>query len=200
MEGELVFHILFWVLIVILLGIRGYFAWRVRQTGGRLMPDQAAVQREGKIMFASRVVLFSALVGWLIAYAFNPVWVQALDFPLPAWLRWVGFILGLAGLALLAWTEAVLGRHWSAQLQLRQEHHLVTSGPYARVRHPLYASMVVFGVGFALLTANWIFAALAALIIIGLFARMPREEQMMLEQFGDEYRAYMHKTGRLFPK
>lgn len=75
----------------------------------------------------------------------------------------------------------------------------MTTGPYARVRHPLYTAMFGVGIAFALVTANWVFVLLAV-AAIGVVARVPREEQMMIEEFGEEYKAYMQKTGRFFPK
>jgi protein-S-isoprenylcysteine O-methyltransferase Ste14 len=59
--------------------------------------------------------------------------------------------------------------------------------------------MLVFETGFALLTANWIFVAFAALVTAGLWYRVSIEEQMMLEQFGDEYQGYAKHTHRFFP-
>jgi len=76
----------------------------------------------------------------------------------------------------------------------------VTTGPYARVRHPMYTSMFGWGMALALVTAHWIFVVLAVLAIAGLIARVPREEQMMIEEFGEEYKAYRQRTGRFFPK
>jgi protein-S-isoprenylcysteine O-methyltransferase Ste14 len=94
----------------------------------------------------------------------------------------------------------VLGKEWSPQLQLREDHHLVTTGPYAWIRHPIYTAMFGWGTALALLTANWVFVVLAVAVVAGLVARVPREEQMMLEKFGQEYQAYMQRTGRFFPK
>jgi protein-S-isoprenylcysteine O-methyltransferase Ste14 len=164
------------------------------------MPDREAVEREGRGMFAVRVVLFLLLLGWLALYAINPSWMGVLSVPFPDWLRWVGFALGLVSLGFWSWTQVALGKEWSPQLQLREEHHLVTTGPYSRIRHPLYTGMLGYGTGFALVTANWVFVVLVVAIIAGLFARVPKEEQMMIEEFGEEYKAYMHKTGRFFPK
>ena len=164
------------------------------------MPDREAVKREGRAMFAIRVAMFFLLLGWLALYAINPTWMGVLSAPFPDWLRWAGFALGLASLALWTWAQASLGKEWSPQLQLREEHHLVTMGPYARVRHPLYTAMLGVGTAFALVTANWVFVLLAVAMIAGLVARVPREEQMMLEQFGEKYKAYMQRTGRFLPK
>lgn len=98
------------------------------------------------------------------------------------------------------WTQIHLDTQWSAQLQLTRGHHLVTSGPYAHIRHPLYAGMFGWCIALALLTANWMFLAICGLTIAGLVWRVPKEEQMMIEAFGDEYKAYMQRTGRYFPK
>ena len=163
------------------------------------MPDREAVEREGRGMFATRVVMFLLLLGWLILYAIYPAWLGVLSVPFPVWLRWIGFALGLASLGFWWWTQAALGKEWSPQLQLRKEHHLVTSGPYARIRHPLYTAMFGYGASLALVTANWVFVAFAVAVFAGMFARAPREEEMMIKQFGDEYQAYMQRTGRFLP-
>jgi len=200
MTTESIFRTAFWVLFGGVLVMRVYFSLRVRQAGERLMPNRAAIEREGRGMFAVRVVAFFLLIALLVLYAFNSPWMRALSLPLPGWLRWVGFALGLASLALWTWTQATLGKEWSPQLQLRDEHHLVTTGPYARVRHPLYTAMLGYATSLALVTANGVFVFLAVAMIAGLLARVPREERMMLEEFGEEYKAYMQRTGRFFPK
>jgi protein-S-isoprenylcysteine O-methyltransferase Ste14 len=98
------------------------------------------------------------------------------------------------------WTEPELGRQFSPQLQIRQEHQLITRGPYARIRHPLYTSPDGFGLSLALVSANWFFACFFSLSMFGFWYRVPKEERMMLEQFGEQYKAYMQRTGRYFPK
>ena len=200
MSTETIFRFAFWVLLAGVLVMRIAFALRVRRAGERVMPDRQAVEREGKGMFAFRVLMGCLLLAWLVVYAINPPWLEALSVPLPDWLRWAGFALGLASLGLWTWTQVALGKEWSPQLQLRDEHHLVTTGPYTRVRHPLYTAMIGYGIGLALVTANWGFIVLAVVIIAGSVARLPREEQMMIERFGDEYTTYMRRTGRFFPK
>jgi protein-S-isoprenylcysteine O-methyltransferase Ste14 len=164
------------------------------------MPDQQAIGHEGVGLFISRVVLFFALIAILLMYAIRHPWMEALNFYLPAWMRWLGFGIGLCSVALLIWVELELGRQFSPQLQLRQEHQLIMTGPYSRVRHPLYTALFGFGLSLALVSANWFFVAFFFLSLAGLVIRVPKEEQMMLDQFGDEYRAYMQRTGRFIPK
>jgi len=182
------------------MAMRVYFMIRVRRSGGRMLPDRAAVEREGRGMFLVRVVGFFLLMAFLAMYLIGLAWIDAFTFPLPAWLRWAGFALGLLSAAFWTWTQVTLDTQWSAQLQLTRGHHLVTSGPYARIRHPLYSAMLGWVAALALLTANWIFVGLAALSIAGLVGRVPKEEKMMLEAFGAEYQAYMQRTGRFFPR
>ena len=200
MDTESLFRIAFWVLLALVLVMRVYFASRVRQAGERVMPDRAAVEREGRGMFAVRAASFVLILAVLALYGIQHPWIRTLNFRLPGWLRWVGLIVGLAGLGLWTWTQAALGTMWSAQLQLREQHCLVATGPYARMRHPLYTAMCVWSIGVALVTANWVFAALAAMVMAVFFTRVPREEHMMIEQFGDEYREYMTRTGKFWPK
>jgi protein-S-isoprenylcysteine O-methyltransferase Ste14 len=145
-------------------------------------------------------VLFFLFIPALVFYALNPPWFQALALPLPDFLRWTGVGLGIASLTLWTWTHVVLGKLWSAQLQLREGHRLVTSGPYSRIRHPMYAAMFGWTGSLFLVSANWAFLVVAVAMVAFLAARVLREEQMMLEQFGDDYRAYMKRTGRYLPR
>jgi protein-S-isoprenylcysteine O-methyltransferase Ste14 len=201
MTSETIFRVAFLVLLAALFAMRGYFMIKVRRAGERLMPDQKAVEREGgRGVLIVRMAVFFLLIAFLVMYILGMKWIDLFSFPLPVWLRWAGFGLGLLSVAFWTWTQIHLDTQWSAQLQLRQEHHLVTSGPYARIRHPLYSAMFGWAAALGLLTANWIFVAVAVLSIAGTVARVPKEEQMMLEAFGDEYKAYMQRTGRFFPK
>jgi protein-S-isoprenylcysteine O-methyltransferase Ste14 len=200
MTTEYIFHVTFWILVGGVLIMRMYFALRVRRAGERVMPDRQAVEREGRGMFTVRVLMFLLLLGWIALYAINRPWMGKFAVPFPSWLRWVGFALGIASLVFWTWTQVALGKNWSPQLQLREEHHLVTSGPYARIRHPLYTAMFGYGASIALVTANWVFVILTAAMIVAIIARIPREERMMIDKFGEEYKVYMKRTGRFFPK
>ncbi len=200
MNSEPLFRILFWILILGVLLMRIVFTLKVRLAGERVLPDRAAVKREGIAAFLVRVIGGFLVVGLLAAYAIQPAWLAVLSIPIPGIIRWAGFILGLVGLGLWIWAQIALGKEWSPQLQLREKHRLITTGPYARMRHPLYSGMILWTGGLVLLTANWIFVVLAVLVCSFFVARVPREEQMMIDEFGDEYREYMKRTGRVFPK
>lgn len=111
-----------------------------------------------------------------------------------------GTLVLIAAMALLYRTHRDLGRVWSITLEIRDSHVLVTRGIYRRLRHPMYSAFWLWAISQALLLPNWI-AGLSGLVGFGTlyFARVRREERMMLETFGEEYRAYMARTHRLIP-
>ena len=200
MNSGRTFQIAFWVLLGLMVLMRGWFAFRVRRAGERLMPDRAAIRREGWGVFAIRGAAFLFFIALSVLLALHRIRIQKLVFPLPVWLRWAAFVLGLASLGLWTWTHVELGRLWSAQLQLRTGHRLIASGPYSRIRHPMYTAILGWATSLGFVIGNWVPLFLAAWAVVILVARVPREEQMMLEKFGDEYREYMKRTGRFFPR
>ncbi len=122
------------------------------------------------------------------------------NYPFHAALGWLGALVFLLALILFFFTHRTLGRSWSVTLEVREAHTLVTDGVYRYVRHPMYAAFWLWALAQALLLPNWV-AGLAGLIGFGiLFAfRIGREEAMMVEAFGDEYRAYRARTKRIIP-
>jgi protein-S-isoprenylcysteine O-methyltransferase Ste14 len=121
-------------------------------------------------------------------------------YPFHAWQAWLGGAIFVAALWLFRRTHKDLGRNWSVTLEVREQHTLVTRGVYSRVRHPMYSAFWLWALAQALLLPNWI-AGPAGLVGFGtLFAlRVHREEQLMIETFGDEYRRYMARTSRIVP-
>lgn len=200
MYTETIFRIVFWLLFGGLIVMQIYFASRVQQAGERVKADRKAIEREGWGYAVVRAISSLALIAFLVLYTINPSWMGVLSVPLPDWLRWAGIVLGAVSFVFYGWSQAVLGKAWSPHLQTRQEHSLVTAGPYARIRHPIYLAMLGFMTAIALVTANWFFIALLVVSIIVLALRIPKEEEMMIESFGEEYKAYMQRTGGLFPK
>ena len=77
---------------------------------------------------------------------------------------------------------------------------MITEGPYARVRHPMYTVLNMFSFGISLLTANLLIIGFATLVLLPFPLVAKKEEQMLLQTFGEEYAKYMEKTGRFFPK
>ena len=132
-------------------------------------------------------------------------WLDGADYRLSPGARGRIGGIGAAILASAVWlfwrSHADLGRNWSPWLQLREEHQLVTTGVYRSIRHPMYASQWLWCVAQPLLLQNWIAGWAGPLLFLPLYlSRVPREEQMMLDEFGEAYRAYMRRTGRVIPR
>jgi len=94
-----------------------------------------------------------------------------------------------------------LGANWSPSLEITTQQTLITEGVYRTIRHPMYTSQLLWGFAQALLLQNWLsgLGGLVAFLFL-YFVRVPNEEQMMLDHFGDDYRAYCERTGRVLPR
>jgi len=134
-----------------------------------------------------------------LAYLIAPQWMGWSALPLPAWLRWIGIAAGLLTIALFLWVHRALGENWSASVEPKEQHALVTSGPYRWVRHPMYTTMLVWTLAFFLLSANWFVGITWLALSILAASRAGAEEAALIEKFGAEYRAYMQRTPRFLP-
>jgi protein-S-isoprenylcysteine O-methyltransferase Ste14 len=112
----------------------------------------------------------------------------------------LGPIVFVAGMWTIYRAHRDLGRGFSGHLEIRHGHRLVTSGIYGYVRHPMYLAYLLWGIAQAMMLPNWV-AGFSALVAGGLLfaVRIPREERMMIEAFGAEYRSYIGRSARLVP-
>ena len=128
-------------------------------------------------------------------------WLDFANYDQPDGLGWLGAVLMAGSIALLVVAHRDLGRNWSPSVDLRQEHRLVTTGIYAHLRHPIYASVWLWCLGQALLVHNWIGGLAGLLLFLPVYlTRLPVEEGMMRDQFGEAYRDYMQRVGGIFPR
>src|SRR6266850_4500657 len=192
MSGR-VANILFLAGFVVYCAIRGVFQKRVAGS------EKIARRRDR----TGTLLLFTVFVGnMLLAMVYIlPPGLAFADYRLPRWGPWVGVVVMILALWLFWRSHADLGRNWSITLEIRRDHELIKSGVYRLVRHPMYASIFLFGLAQGLMLSNWLagWAAVATFAVM-YFVRTPREERMMVENFGEGYREYMEETGRLWPK
>jgi protein-S-isoprenylcysteine O-methyltransferase Ste14 len=178
MESERIFRAIFFVLFIAVMAVRAYYGWKIRRTGGSSWSVKGkAVEREGRWSILLWLVLFFYMLAAVVLYAINPAWLGSFVIPLPAWSRWLGAGLGVAGLLLLIWVQHTLGRHWSTNLQLRTEHTLVANGPYRWARHPMYTALFGLFVGLALVSASWLVVLLVLVAILVLYARLAKKRR-----------------------
>jgi protein-S-isoprenylcysteine O-methyltransferase Ste14 len=170
----------------------------------RRRKTQMAVECVGALERALLGLLSVGMVFVPVVYA-STSWLDRADYRLPPEVQGSAGGVGAALMTLAVWlfwrSHADLGRNWSPSLQLREEHGLVTEGVYRHVRHPMYASEWLWGVAQALLLQNWVAGWAGMVLFTPLYVlRVPREERMMLDRFGEEYRSYMDRTGRVVPR
>jgi protein-S-isoprenylcysteine O-methyltransferase Ste14 len=151
------------------------------------------------------VLLVSAGMYILPLVYLTTSWLDFADYGLPGraatTLGVLGALVFVCGLWLLWRSHADLGRNWSLKLEIQKEHSLVTGGVYRHIRHPMYAAYWLGALAQALLLSNWIAGPAFLVTFVPLYLRrVPHEEQMMLDNFGEEYRSYVGRTGRVIPR
>lgn len=156
--------------------------------------------REGRVLFwVIRGLVLVSVIG-LPGALWWPAWFSPLTVDWPAAVRTCGLLLVLAGSGLFLAVTRALGRHFSTSLHLREDHRLVTQGPYRWIRHPMYLAYLLSWTGFLLLTGN-VLAVGAGIIafVLAMVVRVGREEAMLEAAFGAEWVAYRERTGRFLP-
>lgn len=157
-------------------------------------------RQEGTLVLVALRPLGLAMMIAVIAFAVSPDLMAWSTLALPAWLRWTGVAIGAMAGALLNWTFSHLGDNLTDTVVTRQRHTLVTTGPYAWVRHPFYTSVALAVVALTLVTANGFVLATGALAFAMIVIRCRKEEENLAARFGDEYAAYARRTGRFWPR
>src|SRR5262249_49430031 len=136
-----------------------------------------------------RTLIGIMVVGGLLLpalYLFTP-WLAFADYRLPTFVPWCGAAVMVIALWLFWRSHADLDQNWSVTLELRKGHELVKHGVYRWIRHPMYAAIWLFGFGQGLLLENWLAGWSAIVAFVPMyFVRVPREEGMMCEFFGQE--------------
>ena len=186
-------NLVFLIGFIVYVSLRGVFKQRTKC-------NKQAISRVDAL---ERTLMAIVIPGGLllpVVYLFTP-WLAFADYRLPGFVPWLGAALITAGLWLFWHSHSDLGRNWSQSLEVRKGHELISHGVYRSIRHPMYASIWLWSLGQGLVLENWLagWYALAAFALM-YFVRTPREERMMCESFGQEYRDYMLRTGRVFPR
>jgi protein-S-isoprenylcysteine O-methyltransferase Ste14 len=195
MDTETIFRLIFALLVITILGTRLY---------GHLKADNFREQKrsydEGQV---TRIVRpLPILVGIAsVLYIGAPHLMAWSAVDLPLWLRFASLPLGLLVIVGMGWVQTSLSKNFSSKLEIRDDHTLITSGPYRWVRHPMYTAVIALFVAIFLLTANWFIGLGGLLMVLAvILTRTPKEEAMLLETFGNAYQEYMQRTPRYIPR
>ena len=195
MTSENPFRIAVVVVMVLTLSIVLYHRIQAAASGEKIS------RKDEGFLFAALLRLSGlCLFVATLAYVISPTSVKWATFPLDPSVRWVGVVIG-SGCSILAyWTLSSLGKNLTDTVVTRADATLVTHGPYRWVRHPFYVTAALLIASVTVLAANWLIGAGSVLVLALLAVRTPKEEQMLIERFGQQYRDYMAKTGRFFPR
>ncbi len=194
MPAENPFRVALVVVIALTMAVTVYHRFQAASSGEKISHEP-----EGYV-FAT-ILRLAGLGLWIstLVYLLSPPLVQWASVPLPPWVRWSGVATGVSCSRLMYWTLSSLGKNLTDTVITRAEATLVTHGPYRWVRHPFYVTAALLMASVTILTANWLIGLSSLIVLFLLNVRTPKEEQMLIERFGQQYRDYMAKTGRFFP-
>lgn len=114
-------------------------------------------------------------------------------------IAYTALLLTVAGCAFAIWARFTLGRNWSGRVTVKDDHELVTRGPYALTRHPIYTGLLVALAGTALAVGQWRGVVALVVILIAFVLKMAQEEKMMVQTFPAAYPAYRQRVKALIP-
>jgi protein-S-isoprenylcysteine O-methyltransferase Ste14 len=117
----------------------------------------------------------------------------------PPWLRILGGVVLIISTAFAIWARLILGTMWSFLDDIKVNHELRTKGPYSITRHPMYTGTLGMLLGSMFLSglSNWAVYFLIWLIID--LIKIPSEERLLKETFGEQYIQYQRQVPRLIP-
>jgi len=151
------------------------------------------------VLLTLRPVGLAFLAG-LVVYLIDPAKLWWAHMPLPDKLRVLGVGVGFLGGLLLIWTLRALGKNLTDTVATRRAHTLVIRGPYRWVRHPFYDAVALLILAVFLIASNAYFLVTGVATLALIWVRTRKEEELLLARFGNQYRAYMIRTGRFFPR
>lgn len=184
------------VILITGISISGYFRRKADKDSGEKLSRKV----DGSAMMT--IIRIGGLILWLspFVYLINPNWMLWAKIGIPEWVRWLGVGIGILCTFGIYWLFSSIGRGITPTSATRKEHKLITHGIYRYIRHPLYTIGSSFILSFGMMADNWFIALFGVLAFILMAIRTPKEEANLIEKFGDDYRAYIKRTGRFLPK
>ena len=160
-------------------------------------------KRSGERKGRRSIVATASMLGFVVAF-WLVLRLHLGVFPLRGSLVKTLMIIGtgmvIVGAVVNIWGRLLLRANWANQIRIYDDHELKTRGPYAFVRHPLYASIILMLIGGSLIYRNWFALLLTMIIFTPAMVYRARQEEMLLEKELSGYGDYMRRTGMLFPR
>jgi protein-S-isoprenylcysteine O-methyltransferase Ste14 len=121
-------------------------------------------------------------------------------FPSPHLLEYIGLVSAVVGMALAVWARVSLGQYWSDKIVLKADHQLIRSGPYARMRHPIYSGVLLGVAGSALAVNEWRVVLAFLLLLTNYTVKAKLEDKILAESFPKEFADHEKSAGFLLPR
>lgn len=138
---------------------------------------------------------------YLPLYVLFPRWMSRTTIAIPTAIRWGPLVVATLGVPAFAyWAQESLAGNVTTTVITKDDHQLVTDGPYHYVRHPLYSAGVVYFSAMAVASGSWHLFLVTTLVLVVPLFRTRNEEAKLLERLGQEYKAYLQRTGRFVPR
>jgi protein-S-isoprenylcysteine O-methyltransferase Ste14 len=120
--------------------------------------------------------------------------------PQESWIAWMGAVLTLLGVLFAIWARYTIGREWSGEVQIKENHQLIRTGPYAHIRHPIYTGILLALAGTAATIGQYRAILGVALFLIGFVRKAKKEESFLAREFGPAFDAHRRHTGFFLPR
>ena len=112
----------------------------------------------------------------------------------------LGVTMTIAGIAFAIWARWHLGENWSATVTLKEGHELIGTGPYRRIRHPIYTGMLLAFAGTALALGEYRALVSLCIVVIAFYMKAKKEERFLTQEFGEKFLAHCRRTGMFLPQ
>ena len=146
-----------------------------------------------------RVLIFLIAIVLLLTTRIPLRWLYLQLWPAGLLPFWLGAAVTIAGLLFAVWAREHLGSNWSRSVTIKQGHDLITTGPYAVVRHPIYTGILTGFLGMAIAISQVRGFIVFVLIFLAFCIKLRMEEQWMRSEFGEAYATYARQTAALVP-
>lgn len=168
--------------------------WRIKAVG-----TKTTQRSESDVSGILRALAFLIVIALLSIPRIPLPWLYRQLWPPGIWPFWIGAAVTVVGLLFAVWARRHLASNWSSAVTIKRGHELITTGPYARVRHPIYTGILTGFLGTAIALSQVRGVIGFVLIFVVLWAKLRTEEEWMRSQFGETYATYVHQTAALVP-
>jgi protein-S-isoprenylcysteine O-methyltransferase Ste14 len=192
--------IIFGIILLCFIAIRLIFAIIAQKTGLNPSFEYGKKTKKTNGVKVIPLLIIVLILVSIVLYFVIPVQNNFLVITLPDWLVYLGAGIGALSLIFQIVIHVTLQKNWSSAKAEKRSYIVIRSGLYSRIRHPLYLSLIVLLIGFALITVYIPFIIMAICSVPFFSTEAKKEEEELKEKGGEEYEAYCKKAGRLLPK